>query len=106
MTHAVTFAHYIALCGNSLSRKCTVQEILRRDYGVTPVNDGPTIRSIAGLDLTRPDTPNIAKMLVGSKLPISELGKTLNQLGAAAAKAGSEMQKATDQAFGKALTGR
>ena len=61
---------------------------------------------IAGLGLARPGTPDLAKMLAGSKLPVSELGKTLNQLGKAAAQAGSEMQKAIDQAFGRALSER
>lgn len=38
---------YIALCGNPGAGKSTVQEILRRDYGVTPVDDGLPIRKIA-----------------------------------------------------------
>ncbi len=40
------------------------------------------------------------------KVPASELGKTLNQLGVAAAKVGSELSRTLDQEFTKALIGR
>ncbi|UIN38411.1 hypothetical protein [Methylobacterium oryzae] len=68
-----------------------------------PASAAPAISTLG--KVTGP-VSDLASVLVNAKMPVSELGKTLNQLGAAYAKAGSEMQKAMDRALGKALTGR
>ncbi|MCP1540083.1 AAA family ATPase [Methylorubrum extorquens] len=47
MTFALDIPRYIALCGNPGSGKSTVQEILRANYGVEPVDDGFALRKIA-----------------------------------------------------------
>jgi len=70
-----------------------------------PMPKAAPLPSIAGLGRVTTPIPDLASVLVNAKMPVSELGKTLNQLGRAAAQAGSEMQKAMDQAFGKALKG-
>lgn len=64
----------------------------------TPLN-------VCGFGKVRPGMPDLAKALAGVKLPASELGKTLNHLGKAAAQAGTEMHKAMEQAFGSTLKG-
>lgn len=71
-----------------------------------PMPKATPMPPIAGLGFARPGTPDLAKMLAGTKLPMSELGETLNQLGKAAAQAGSEMQKVIDEAFSRALSER
>jgi hypothetical protein len=71
-----------------------------------PMPKAAPLPPIAGLGRVRTPVPDLASVLVNTKMPVSELGKTLNQLGKAAAQAGSEMQKVMDQAFKKALTGR
>lgn len=63
-----------------------------------------TVSERASLGKVSGTVPDLSKVLVGAKLPVSELGKTLNQLGKAAAQAGSEMQKVIDQAFSRALS--
>jgi hypothetical protein len=67
-----------------------------------PMPKAAPLPPIAGLGRVRTPVPDLASVLVNTKMPVSELGKTLNQLG----KAGSEMQKVMDQAFKNALTGR
>lgn len=84
----------------------TADEALFHAQGkpAAPLPKSTPLPSIAGLGLAGPGALDLAKALAGAKLPVSELGKTLNQLGKAAAQAGSEMQKVIDQAFSKALS--
>ncbi len=43
----MSLPRYIGICGHPKSGKSLVQEILQKDYGVTPVDDGEVLREFA-----------------------------------------------------------
>lgn len=66
-----------------------------------PMPKAAPLAALAGLGRPLPGTPDLSKALAGMKLPVSELGKTLNQLGRAAAKATTDMEAAFSMALAK-----
>jgi hypothetical protein len=82
---------------------------LARPAGLGPsplLKPATTAPAVSTLGLATKASQDLTKALTGAKVPVSELGKTLNQLGAAAMKAGTEMNRVIEQQLGKAIQGR